>query len=100
VCPSRAQQRPLPGDGWKVLIVPPWRAWLRPGTGALRSKARRNTAPVISGSREARISGRLTRIPGDQGLDDHWQKRQRAGALQDASRGSAVRGAGGRLTVR
>ena len=49
-CPSRAQQRPLPGDGWKVPIVPPWRALLRPGTGALRGRARRSTTPVIRGS--------------------------------------------------
>jgi len=34
---SRAQQRPGPGDGWVVPIVPPCRVLLRPGTGALRS---------------------------------------------------------------
>jgi hypothetical protein len=49
-CPSRAQQRSRPGEGWKVPVVPPCRTLLRPGTGALRGKARRITTPVIRGS--------------------------------------------------
>jgi len=49
-CPSRAQQRPGPGDGWEVPVVPPCRVLLRPGTGALRAKAGRNFTPVTCGS--------------------------------------------------
>ena len=52
VCPSRALQRPRPGAGWKVPIVPPCQALLRPGTGALRDRARRNIMRVISGFME------------------------------------------------
>ena len=36
----RAQQRPWPGDGLEVPVVPPDRALLRPGTGALRDRSR------------------------------------------------------------
>ena len=39
VCPSRAQQRPLPDDGWKVPDYFTLPAWLRPGTGALRGNS-------------------------------------------------------------
>ena len=58
VCPSRAQQRPLPEEGWKVPIIPPGRAWLRPGRAHSGAIARRVTTPVIHGSWAGRIIAR------------------------------------------